>query len=270
MPEKCFYDVSKLSKQDVVEYPEFMAKFYDFIYSQIRNNDDVDYYLGLIEKSGGTVLEIGAGTGRVLTEALKKGADIYGVDTSPEMINVLRNKLSDDQQNRVFVKDARFMNLGIEFDLIIAPFRMFQHILATDEQLALLSNIYSHLKPGGRFVFDVFVPDPLIISKGIDNDVVFEGECEPGKILSLKTTSHSDFSKQISSVTMDVSWIEDSETRNMRWDMEIRYFYRYELENLIRLSEFRLVNIFGDFRKGEITQKSEDYVVVCEKDILRL
>jgi len=270
MPEKCFYDVSKLSEHDVALYPEFVAQFYDLIYQNIRNNADIEYYLGLVSKTKGKILEIGAGTGRVFVEAFKSGADIYGVDSSPEMIDVLRKKLPDNEQNRVFVKDAGNMNLGIEFEIIIAPFRMFQHIFDTDHQISFLNNVYHHLKPGGRFIFDVFVPDPFIISKGIEDSVVFEGEYEPGKKLLLRVSSHSDTSIQESDISMDFTWDSGVGSLNRKWNTKIRYFYRYELENLVRLSKLRLVNIYGDFRGNEISDKSEDFVVVTEKDLLRL
>ncbi|MCI0474040.1 MAG: hypothetical protein L0Y76_10710, partial [Ignavibacteria bacterium] len=64
MPEKCFYDVSKLSRQDVVEYPDFFAKNYDLIYEKIRSDEDMDFYLKQINQAGGKVLEVGTGTGR--------------------------------------------------------------------------------------------------------------------------------------------------------------------------------------------------------------
>jgi SAM-dependent methyltransferase len=270
MPDKCFYDVSKLSKHDVTEYPAFFAEFYDIIYSKVRGISDVEYYLGLIGKSGGKILEIGAGTGRIMAEAFEKGADIYGIDTSPAMIDVLRSKLPDKEQNRVFLKDARYMNLGMEFDLIIAPFRMFQHIHETDDQIVLLNNVYTHLKPGGRFVFDVFVPNQKFILDGIDDAVTFEGEYEPGKNLIVKASSHSDTARQISNISVSVQWDDAEGAQNMKWNSKIRYFYRYELENLVRLSKLRLVNIYGDFSGNEISDKSEDFVIVCEKDLLRL
>ncbi|MCU0373359.1 MAG: class I SAM-dependent methyltransferase [Ignavibacteria bacterium] len=270
MPEKCFYDVSNLSRQDVAEYPGFFAKYYDFIYGKIRSNADVDFYLKQINQTAGKVLEVGTGTGRILVEARKSGADIYGIDSSTAMIEVLRGKLPDYEHNRVFVKDARYVNLGIEFDLIIAPFRMFQHLIDIEDQLLFLNNMYNHLKPGGRFIFDVFVPDSAIISNGIDNEVVFDGEYSPGTRLTMRTSSYSDISKQISDITMEFLLDSGEGIQDEKWNSKIRYFYRYELENLVRLSKLKLLNIYGDFRRGEITEDSEDYLVVCEKDFLRL
>ncbi|MCI0472250.1 MAG: hypothetical protein L0Y76_01560, partial [Ignavibacteria bacterium] len=152
----------------------------------------------------------------------------------------------------------------------IAPFRMFQHLIDTEDQLVFLNNVFHHLKPGGRFVFDVFVPNPLIISNGIDNVVVFDGEYSPGKRLTLRTSSHSDISKQISDITMEFLLDSGEGIQDKKWSSKIRYFYRYELENLVRLSKLSLVNIYGDFNRGEITEDSEDYLVICEKDVLRL
>ena len=54
------------------EYPEYFARFYDLIYHQIRDGVDDSFYLGKIKNIKGKVLEVGTGTGRLLTEPLKQ------------------------------------------------------------------------------------------------------------------------------------------------------------------------------------------------------
>ena len=95
MPVKCFYDISNLSKYDKNEYPEFFARFYDLIYSKVETGIDESLYFKRISQTKGKILEAGVGTGRLFEKALKDGADIYGVDISPAMIDVLRKKLDD-------------------------------------------------------------------------------------------------------------------------------------------------------------------------------
>jgi len=145
MAEKCFYDISNVKTQDSIEYPEIFAKFYDVIYDKLRTGDS-DFYLKKIIECKGSILEVGVGTGRIFIDAMKKGSDIYGIDVSKSMIDVLRSNISDDNHNRVFVKDARDFNLGVKFDLIIMPFRTFSHFIDTDDQLKVLNNIYNRSK----------------------------------------------------------------------------------------------------------------------------
>ncbi len=270
MPEKCFYDISNVKKQDKTEYPDFFAKFYDVLYDKIRTGTDRDYYMKKILECKGKILEVGVGTGRFFKEALEKGADIYGIDVSRSMIDVLRANIPEEHHNRVFVKDVKDMNLGVKFDLIIAPFRVFQHIADTDDQIAALNNIYNHLNKDCYFIFDVFVPNLNILLNDSVDAPVFEGEYEPGKSLKVAIDSRADIINQEMDVTWKLEWNEEGLKISNEWPTRIRYYFRYELENLLRLSKLRLVKVFGDFNEGPLTNDSADFVLVCKNDPLKI
>src|SRR5512140_3626180 len=91
--------------ENSAEYPEFLARFYDLIYHQMRDGVDNIFYLDMIKKTKGNALEIGVGTGRLFTEALNNGADIYGIDISPSMLKVLNSKLGNEQHERVSLQN---------------------------------------------------------------------------------------------------------------------------------------------------------------------
>lgn len=269
MSEKCYYDVTKLKTQDVTEYPAFAAEYYDLIYEKLNDKSDLEYYFKKIAECKGSILEIGTGTGRILTVALNKGADIYGIDSSSEMIRVLRNKLSDDNQNRIMIKDARDFNLGVKFDLIIMPFRVFSHFEDTDDQLKVLNNVYDHLNPEGRLIFDVFTPDLKLLSKYSENNQEYEIDYSEDRGLKRFSNVNNEYRNQVLDIRFIYEWNEGNEKISKAWNVRLRYFFRFEIENLVRLSKLRLVNIYGDFSGNPVTDKSKDYVVVCRKDLLK-
>ena len=75
------------------EYPKNFARFYDLIYHQMRDGVDNDFFQKEIRQIKGKILEVGVGTGRLFINALNQGADIYGIDISQSMIDVLHKKL---------------------------------------------------------------------------------------------------------------------------------------------------------------------------------
>ncbi|HJX72221.1 MAG TPA: class I SAM-dependent methyltransferase, partial [Bacteroidales bacterium] len=109
------------------EYPDYFARFYDVIYHQLRSQVDYHYFLNKIMSVRGRILEIGVGTGRFFAEALRSGADIYGIDVSKSMIEILKNKLDASDHYRIHTGDACTMKLNQKFRLIVAPFRVFSH-----------------------------------------------------------------------------------------------------------------------------------------------
>ncbi|MBN1633210.1 MAG: class I SAM-dependent methyltransferase [Ignavibacteria bacterium] len=264
---KCFYDISNIKSDDIFEYPEAFARFYDLIYEKIDTDLSKDVYLNEIRKTKGTILDAGAGTGSIFIEVFKEGADIYGLDVSKNMLDVLRKKLPGEHQNRILLKDIRKMNLGMEFDLIIAPFRVFQHILKTDEQINTLNNIYHHLKPGGKFIFDVFIPDLNILLNEINDFTDFEFEYEKGEFIKRSFSSKCDLINQINNVEMKIQWTEKGKTNIEVWNVPMRYFFRYELENLIKCSDLDLIDIYGDCIGKSLTNNSKNFIVVSQRGL---
>jgi SAM-dependent methyltransferase len=247
------------------EYPDFVARFYDVVYEKVRSDVDTGYFINKILGTKGSVLEIGVGTGRLFTEALAKGADIYGIDISKNMIDVLKKKLAPEDHYRVIIGDAGKMKLGLKFDLIVAPFRVFAHVFDTEDQIAFLNNVYDHLNDNGIYIFDLFVPDPRLMAEGIDNLTDFEGEYEPGKKVRRTVSSKTDIVNQLLDVTMRFTWDEDNRQMEKIWKLKMRLFFRYEIEHLVRLSKLTLVNIFGDYNENPLCPSSNEFVIICSK-----
>ena len=124
---------------------------------------DVDWYRTKAAAIGGSVLELGAGTGRVTLPIAEAGVQIAALDIDDGMLGKLREKLAalpGDARARVSVHhgDMRSFALDETFALVIIPFRAFLHNLTEDDQLACLKCAYEHLHPNGELAFNVFHP----------------------------------------------------------------------------------------------------------------
>jgi SAM-dependent methyltransferase len=135
------------------------AQFYDYNPSFPK---DIPFYQSLIPTQEATVLELGCGTGRVTLPLSYNVRYIHGVDLSPAMITICREKLAragiPAAKACVETGDITDLNLGRKFDLIIAPFRVMQN-LETDAQVdGLFQTIQRCLAPGGTCILNVFRP----------------------------------------------------------------------------------------------------------------
>ena len=251
------------------KYPEFIARFYDVIYDRIRSDTDYDYYMKKILNCKGPILEIGVGTGRFFVEARKRGADIYGVDISDEMTKILTGKLDKNDHFRIKVQDMVKLDLEKNFELIIAPFRVFSHMITTREQINMLNRVNDHLLPGGNFIFDLFIPDPQIMKQGINSVVDFEGEYEKGRKLKRIVSAKANLINQVNKVEMKIIWDENGVEKSEKWNFTMRYFFYHELKHLIARSDLELVNIYGDYYENKPGEKSKDFIVVCKQQKLQ-
>jgi len=248
-----------------MDYPEYLARFYDIIYDHMRSDIDTDFYLKQITSTSGRILEIGVGTGRFFTAALKTGADIYGIDVSKNMTDILLTKIDKEFHNRISIQNVVDFKFPFRFNLILAPFRVFSHLLTVEDQIAALNNIYEHLNENGRLIFDLYVPDPALTASGLTNQIDFEGEYEPGKKLTRSVDMKADIVGQISDITMTFRWDEDDREEVKSWNFKFRFYFRYELEYLIERSKLTLEKIYGDFNGGELKEGSKEFIVICRR-----
>jgi len=247
------------------EYPDSFARFYDLIYHQLRDGIDNDFFLNEVRKSKGKILEVGVGTGRFFTEALYDGKDIYGIDISKSMLKVLLNKIEPHQHYRISNQNFLDFSYDFQFDLIVAPFRVIMHILEKENQIIALNNVFRHLKSGGKFIFDTFIPDLNLLIKGQDNQTDFEGEFEKDKFVKRTISTKPDLINQVINITFKLEWNDGNSLRTEVWDLPLRFFFRYELEHLIERSNFMKYRIFGDYYRNELNETSKEFIVECIK-----
>jgi SAM-dependent methyltransferase len=125
--------------------------------------DDILFYRKRAHEIGGSVLELGCGTGRVTQPLLEDGHEVWGLDPSEEMLAQLREKaarLPASVARRLHVCHGNMasFDLARTFDLILAPFRTFQALTDRREQERCLECIRGHLATGDQFLMHVFRP----------------------------------------------------------------------------------------------------------------
>ena len=117
----------------------------------------VAFYTALAQETGGPVLEIACGTGRVSIPIARLGFNVTGLDLVPGMLERARAK-SGDLPTRWVEGDARTFDLGEHFRLIFMTGNAFQAFLTGADQEALLRQARAHLHDEGLFAFETRNP----------------------------------------------------------------------------------------------------------------
>jgi ubiquinone/menaquinone biosynthesis C-methylase UbiE len=124
---------------------------------------DVAFYERLARETGGGVLELACGTGRIALALAEMGLEVTGVDISEGMLSVARRKAaarpaSLQRHLTLIHQDMSQLNLDRRFGFVFVPARSFQHLLTIDLQRQALEAIHRHLEPTGRLVLHLFDP----------------------------------------------------------------------------------------------------------------
>ena len=139
--------------------------------------EDVGFYLEEARRSGGPVVELGVGTGRIAVPLAADGIRVIGIDSSRAMLDVCARRAAlagVDVDLRV--GDLREPPVGERVPLVICPFRSLLHMQSDDDRRKVLRAVIDLLLPDGRFVFDVFTPGAEDIAQTHDRWL----EREPG------------------------------------------------------------------------------------------
>lgn len=122
--------------------------------------EDVPFYLEEAQRSGGPVLELGVGTGRIAVPIAASGIGVVGVDLSAGMLEVARERA--DLAGAVVdlrLGDMRDPPVEGVFPLVLIPFRSLLHMETDADRRAVLRVARRLVAPEGRLIFDVFAPD---------------------------------------------------------------------------------------------------------------
>lgn len=130
-----------------------LARFYD-----LDNGwtEDREFCLKLA-RGCRSVLDLGCGTGALALRVADAGAAVVAVDPARAMLDVARAKPGAGRVRWVET-DARGLDLGQRFDLIVMTGHAFQVFLTYADRAACLAGIARHLAPEGHFIFDMRNP----------------------------------------------------------------------------------------------------------------
>ena len=140
------------------------------LYDAFPFTDDLAFYTGLAGTQRGPVLELGCGTGRILLPLAGAGHQVLGVDTSPHMLALARDKLASAGPEvaarvRLVQGDLRYLELRERFDLAIVAVKTFAYLITRHDQQRALAAICAHLRPGGLLAIDLLNPTPDWLSR---------------------------------------------------------------------------------------------------------
>lgn len=247
------------------DYTPF-AELYDLFYADFA--DDLDMYRGFADRTGGSILEIGSGTGRVALALAEERHTVVGLELS-DALRVVAQQKADRAQltDRVtFVAgDMRRFKRDQYFGLIIIPLNTFLHNLTLDDQLATLACCKKHLRPGGLLVLDCFTPDPahaaddgrLIVQRSVIDQ-------ETGRPAVLLLSRATDWHQQLQEITYFIDRVDGNGlVQRAILSTAYRFIFRHELRLLLKAGGFDVKDEYGSYDLDPVGPGSDKLIVVA-------
>ena len=223
--------------------------------------DDIPFYEYWAKQTNGPILELACGTGRVATHLIKSGFNYSGLDLSSVFIHHCKSKRFN---GKFITGDMRHFTLGQKFDLIFIPFNSFLHLFTEEEMAQCLKSIQNHLSDNGKFLLDIFVPDPEFLYR------------DPDKKYEEMTIIHPNGGE--CTVWQKNQYKEETEINHIHWffnrgniepmdeyDFDMRMIYPDTMDRVLSDSDFTIDEKWGDYDGEPFDETSLLQLYICSK-----
>lgn len=248
-----------------------MVRFYEMEHEMFL--EDLALYKGFANRCGGSLLELGCGTGRLLIPLAQAGFEVTGVDRSAPMLARARQKiasLSPEVASRIILiqSDMRYISLHKQFSLVFIALNTFVHLLTRQDQRRTLSTAARHLSPEGRLIIDLSnplllpaSPEPLTLHRRWED----RGR---GETILKFTSAQFDPGTQLEELTLmyDVIDADGRVTRSVH-SFTLRHTYCHEMELLLEQVGLHMEACYGSYELDPYDAQSERMIfVACRSD----
>lgn len=246
---------------------DHFARFYEADFGDFA--EDLPLYLALAERSGGPLLELMCGSGRLLTRLAAAGYQITGVDDSAQMLALAREKLAAAglaERAALLQGDISAVELPADtFGLALVPFNSFGHLLEHPQQIAALAQARRALRPGGLLAIAIMPPRPDIPHSISEPQLSKVYELD-GRSVIKYVGYHDDMQRRTTDVLFRYHELEPGGDETI---YEVRYTQRWwtraELEALLAEADLRPWAAYGSYARDPYREGDVHLIVVGQK-----
>jgi SAM-dependent methyltransferase len=232
-------------------FGEWIASRYERLWPELFDpavlDPAVEFLAGLA--AGGSALEFGVGTGRVAMPLSQRGVRVHGIELSAAMAGqVPRGAVT------VTVGDFATTRLDEQFDLVYLLRNTITNLTSQDAQVEAFRNAAAHLKPGGCFVIENYIPALQRLAPG-----------ETTRLFAA-TPEHVGYEEYDLAAQIAVSrhhWAIDGELTS--FSSRHRYLWPAELDLMARLADLALLERWSDWERNPFTSSSTDHISTWRK-----
>jgi SAM-dependent methyltransferase len=236
-------------------FDAWVAQHYEELSPQLFEPDTLDPAVDFLAElsGGGPVLEFGIGTGRVALPLSRCGLRVHGIELSEAMIAQLRTYEAADEIG-VTLGDFATAAVDDSFSLVFLVRNTITNVTSQDGQVATFRNAAAHLRPGGRFVIENYVPNLQRLPPG-ETSYVFAA-----------TPTHLGYEEYDLAHQIAVShhyWTLDGGLHYR--SSPHRYVWPGELDLMAMLAGMTLRERWADWRRAPFTAESRSHISVWQK-----
>lgn len=237
-----------------------LPAFYDALNSDVDYSAYLEYICANTDINSAKVLDLGCGTGDMSILLSKKGASVIGLDNSPEMLALASHKAEKAHADVFYTcQDMTSFSTGHTYDVVISTFDSLNYVTTKAGLLRAFSSVARELKENGLFLFDM---NSEYKFKEIysDNSYVLEAEG-----IFCAWQNFYDEKSKLCDFYINIFAEDNGAYKRFYEEQTEKMFTLTEIKSCLKKAGLRFVDVFSDFDKSEINEKTERYYIIAEK-----
>jgi SAM-dependent methyltransferase len=220
----------------------------------------VEFWLSQAQISGGPILELGCGTGKLSIPLAEAGFPVFGLDNSPALLEFGASK---NREVRWIEGDMRSFDLDQRFALVMLPSNNLGHLHTPEDFESCIDSVKRHLQPGGVFVIDVFVPNLKLLLRDANEEYLLDEYDSPeghGRVRVMARSSYETTSQILRTATIrGVVGQPD-----VVGSLDLKMYFPRELEALLRCNGLGIAARYGSHAREPFDKQSRFQILVCQ------
>lgn len=237
---------------DSTSYGDGFADVYDEWYAEVTDVAATVKRMAALAGTGGRVLELGVGTGRLAIPMSAAGLNVVGIDSSAAMLQRLSAHPDGVAVTAVHGDMVDDLPDG-PFDCCLVAYNTIFNLLDADTQQRCFIEVAARLRPGGSFVVEAIVPD----ADAPTGSNVSVRSMTVGRVV-LSVSDHRPDEQRTSG--QFVEFTESGGVRLRPWS--IRWASPRELDDMAAEAGFVVEQRFGDMSGAEFDDDAAHHVTV--------
>jgi len=245
------------------------APFYDWENARTLGRRDVPFWRTLALQSGGPVLELGCGTGRISIPLARTGVSLVGIDRSEAMLAHARQRVKRGRltsQMRLLRGDIRSLPFqSSTFPLVMAPYGVLQSLLRERDLAATLQAVARVLKPRATFGIELVADLPAWDEYKKRVSLAGWRGGRRGSHVTLIETVRQDRGRRLT--IFDQQFVErrGSRRRTHTFSLTFRTLSVPQMTRRLEKAGFEISALLGDYRGGPWDPRADVWMILARR-----
>lgn len=207
-------------------------------------------------------LDLGCGTGTILSNFTDRFHKLVGIDSDEELLKQAAEKMYPGEENKVELLAENILEINVffreeQFSFISCLGNTLPHLTEMGQIPFLLKSVFECLEPGGIFVFQIINYDRILLKNSSELPTIIKGDITFERHYSALNTDGL--------IEFNTSLIDPEHDVELKNSVKLYPIQYARMRDYLSEAGFTAVDYYGDYDGSAYSNDSYLMIGVCHK-----